>query len=129
MSDAIVVDTDILIDAGHDIEVALSVLEQYEHNSNLSVSVITKMELVVGCRNKHELRYMEKFLCRFLVLNVNEDISTKADGLLLKYRLSHGLLIPDALIAATAISWNYPLISKNQRDYRFIEGLNLEPYP
>ena len=129
MSGAIVVDTDILIDAGHDIEVALSVLEQYEHNTNLAVSVITKMELVVGCRNKHELRYMEKFLCRFLVLNVNEDISTKADSLLLKYRLSHGLLIPDALIAATAISWNYPLISKNQRDYRFIEGLNLEPYP
>jgi len=129
LSGAIVVDTDILIDAGHDIEVALSVLEQYEHNTNLAVSVITKMELVVGCRNKHELRYMEKFLCRFLVLNVNEDISTKADSLLLKYRLSHGLLIPDALIAATAISWNYPLISKNQRDYRFIEGLNLEPYP
>ena len=129
LSGAIVVDTDILIDAGHDIEVALSVLEQYEHNTNLSVSVITKMELVVGCRNKHELRYMEKFLCRFLVLNMNEDISTKADSLLLKYRLSHGLLIPDALIAATAISWNYPLISKNQRDFRFIEGLNLEPYP
>ncbi len=129
LSGAIVVDTDILIDAGHDIEVALSVLEQYEHNTNLSVSVITKMELVVGCRNKDELRYMEKFLCRFLVLNVNEDISAKADSLLLKYRLSHGLLIPDALIAATAISWNYPLISKNQRDFRFIEGLNLEPYP
>jgi predicted nucleic acid-binding protein len=72
---------------------------------------------------------MEKFLCRFLVPNVNEDISTKADSLLLKYRLSHGLLIPDALIAATAISWNSPLISKNQQDYRFIEGLNLEPYP
>jgi predicted nucleic acid-binding protein len=129
LSGAIVVDTDILIDAGHDIEVALSVLELYEHNTNLSVSVITKMELVVGCRNKHELRYMEKFLYRFLVLNVSEDISTKADNLLLKYRLSHGLLIPDALIAATAISWNSPLISKNQRDYRFIEGLNLEPYP
>ncbi len=129
MSGAIVVDTDILIDAGHDIEVALSVLEQYEHNTNLSVSVITKMELVVGCRNKHELRYMEKFLCRFLVLNLNEDISAKADSLLLKYRLSHGLLIPDALIAATAISWNYSLISKNQRDYRFMEELNLESYP
>ncbi len=85
--------------------------------------------LVVGCRNKNELQYMEKFLCRFLVLDLNEDISTKADNLLLKYRLSHGLLIPDALIAATAMSWNYPLITKNQRDYRFIEGLNLESYP
>ncbi len=54
MSGAIIVDTDILIDAGHDIEVALSVLEKYEHNVNLSVSVITKMELVVGSRLSHK---------------------------------------------------------------------------
>lgn len=65
LSGVIVVDTDILIDAGHAIEVALSVLEEYEHNTNLSVSVITKMELVVGCRNKDELRYMENFFAVF----------------------------------------------------------------
>jgi len=45
------------------------------------------------------------------------------------YRLSHGLVIPDSLIAATAIVLNYPFITKNQRDYRFIQGLNLLPYP
>jgi hypothetical protein len=45
------------------------------------------------------------------------------------YCLSHGLLIADALIAATAIALNLPLLSKNQRDYRFIEGLNLLSYP
>jgi predicted nucleic acid-binding protein len=38
-------------------------------------------------------------------------------------------LIPDALIAATALYHQEPLISKNQRDYRFIEGLTLQPYP
>ncbi len=129
MSGTIVVDTDILIDAGRGIEEALTFLEKYEHSTTLSVSIITKMELVVGCRDKHELRDMEKFISRFLVLNLNEDISIKADDLLLQYRLSHGLLIPDALIAATTISWNYSLISKNQRDYRFIEELNLLVYP
>jgi predicted nucleic acid-binding protein len=54
---------------------------------------------------------------------------SKAIGLLLQYRLSHGLAIPDALIAATAITFNQPFISKNQRDYRFISGLQLLPYP
>jgi predicted nucleic acid-binding protein len=49
--------------------------------------------------------------------------------LLRQYRLSHGLLIPDALIAATAIATNLPLVTKNQRDYRFISGLQLFPYP
>jgi predicted nucleic acid-binding protein len=45
------------------------------------------------------------------------------------YALSHGLQIPDALIAATALALNIPLLSKNQRDYRFISGLSLLPYP
>lgn len=49
-------------------------------------------------------------------------------------RTSGGLLIPDALIAATAVVNGMPLISKNQRDYRFIEygfieRLDLLPYP
>lgn len=87
------------------------------------------MELIVGCQDKSELRDAEKFLCRFRLLNLNESISSKADELLLQYRLSHGLLIADALIAATAINWNYPLISKNQRDYRFIKELKLLSYP
>jgi predicted nucleic acid-binding protein len=43
--------------------------------------------------------------------------------------LSHGLLIADALIAATAVVLDAPLISKNQRDYQFIAGLNLLAYP
>jgi predicted nucleic acid-binding protein len=52
-----------------------------------------------------------------------------AVDLLRQYRLSHGLAIPDALIAATAITLDQPFISKNQRDYRFIDGLQLLPYP
>lgn len=125
----IIVDTDILIDAGRNINQALNCLRQYEQKAKLAISIITKMELVVGCRDKNELRKIERFIRRFQILNLNENISTHADKLLCKYRLSHGLLIPDALIAATAISWNYHLISKNQRDYRFIEELNLLSYP
>ncbi|NLF95992.1 MAG: type II toxin-antitoxin system VapC family toxin [Candidatus Riflebacteria bacterium] len=43
--------------------------------------------------------------------------------------LSHNLLIADALIAATAITLQIPLISKNQKDFRYIEELSLLPYP
>jgi hypothetical protein len=62
-------------------------------------------------------------------VKITEPISDKAVDLLRRYRLSHGLDIPDALIAATAIEHNQPFASKNQRDYRFIAGLNLLPYP
>ena len=66
---------------------------------------------------------------RFHVLKLTEQISDTAVALLQQYRLRYGLAIPDALIAATAITVNQPFISKNQRDYRFIKGLQLLSYP
>ena len=123
-----IVDTDVLIDAALQISKAIDCLDGLEQNSMLSVSVITQMELFVGCRNKTELGNTKRFLQRFQVLKLSDQISDKAIGLLLQYRLSHGLAIPDALIAATAITFNQPFISKNQRDYRFISGLRLLPY-
>jgi hypothetical protein len=82
----------------------------------------------VGCRNKQESAVLDRFLKRFQVIKLNESISNSAVDLLRHYRLSHGLLIPDALIASTALSLSVDLATKNQRDYRFIENLNLLPY-
>ncbi|GAB4159030.1 MAG: hypothetical protein Fur0046_38490 [Cyanobacteria bacterium J069] len=56
-------------------------------------------------------------------------VGDRATQLLQDYFLSHGLLIPDALIAATAIEHQIPLLTKNQRDFRFISDLTLLPYP
>jgi predicted nucleic acid-binding protein len=123
------VDTDILIDAALDVSEAVDCLDTLEDTSGLAVSVITQMELIVGCRNKAEFRKMEQFLARFQLLPLNEQISRIAVELLQKYRLSHGLLIPDALIAATAMGLNLDFVSKNQRDYRFVENLKLLNYP
>jgi predicted nucleic acid-binding protein len=91
--------------------------------------LITQMELFVGCRNKTELWKTEQFLKRFQIIKLNEPISDAATELLRQYRLSHGLAIPDALIAATALFFEQDFITKNQRDYRFITGLSLLPYP
>lgn len=129
MNGLIIVDTDILIDAARQISEAVDSLAQIERESVLAVSVITQMELLVGCRNKAELRHTERFLQRFQVLKLNELICDTALEFLRRYRLSHGLMIADALIAATATTLNQPFISKNQSDYRFIGGLQLLPYP
>jgi hypothetical protein len=129
MNQVIVVDTDILIDAARQINEAIQCLERIECESTLAVSAITQMELLIGCRNKTELHNTDRFLQRFHPLPLNEQVSNTALELLQQYRLSHGLMIPDALIAATAITLNQPLISKNQRDYYFIKELHLLPYP
>lgn len=129
MADFVLVDTDILIDAGHGNKDALTCLEQIEERSGLAISTITEMELVVGCRNKAELRSLEKFLERFELVPLTEQVTWTAIDLLKRYRLSHGLLIADALIAASAISQDVSFVTKNQSDFRFIAGLKVLDYP
>jgi predicted nucleic acid-binding protein len=125
----ILIDTDILIDAARNIDDALNCLQNVEQQAFSAVSSVTQMELIVGCRNKSELRALDHFLERFEIISISEQISNKAIDLLKQYRLRHGLHIADALIAATAIVTNIQFISKNQRDYRFIEALRLLSYP
>jgi predicted nucleic acid-binding protein len=127
--DMIIVDTDILIDAGRNVNEAVNCLQQIEQRFSVAVSSVTQMELIIGCRNKNELHSLEQFIERFHIISLDEQISDTAIDLLKQYRLSHGLLIADALIAATAIISDLSFVSKNQSDYRFIEDLQLLPYP
>jgi predicted nucleic acid-binding protein len=122
-------DTDILINVGRGDAEAINCLQSYAQTSVLAISIITQMELIVGCRDKKELQSLKKFFKQFQILELNKQVSDKTVELLEKYRLSHGLLIPDALIAATAIENNENFITKNQKDFKFIKELNLLPYP
>ena len=124
-----IVDADILIDAGRGLTDAINCLLRLETASTLAISAVTQMELIVGCRNKMELQALEKFLTRYQILKITNEISDLAVDLLKQYFLSHSLLIADGLIAATALVHNEAFITKNQRDFRFIAGLNLLPYP
>ena len=86
------------------------------------------MELIVGCRNKEELKALDHFLKRFKIIPVNEEISLEAIKLLWQYKLSHGLLIADSLIASTSIIYKTSFLTKNQKDYRYIKKLKLITY-
>ena len=124
-----IVDSDILIDAGRGETDAINCLLRLETASTLALSAVTEMELIVGCRNKTELKALEKFLARYQILKITDEISDRTVELLKQYFLSHNLLIADGLIAATALVHNEAFITKNQRDFRFIAGLNLLAYP
>jgi hypothetical protein len=87
------VDTDILIDASRQIDEALACLQLLGQHSCLTVSAITAMELLVGCRDKRELQITERFLERFHVVPLNTDITSIALSLLKQYRLSLGLFV------------------------------------
>ncbi len=124
-----IVDSDILINVARGDSEAIICLSRLEKTSGLAVSAVTQLELIVGCRNKTELNDLEKFLRRYQILKITDQISDRAVELLKQYFLSHGFLIADGLIAATALVHNEAFITRNQRDFRFIAGLNLLPYP
>jgi predicted nucleic acid-binding protein len=125
----LLVDTDILIDFSRGMSATAQYLDQTSQTTTLAISCITHMELIVGCVDKQALRTIERFVTRFQILPLTPEISQKAIELLRQYKLSHNLLIPDALIASTALAFGIPLGTRNQRDFRFIPDLVLAPPP
>lgn len=65
MTDWVLVDTDVLIDVGRSVAEAITCLQQIEQQASPTISVVTQMELMIGCRDKAELRTVERFLQRF----------------------------------------------------------------
>jgi tRNA(fMet)-specific endonuclease VapC len=90
---------------------------------DLAVSVITTGELFYGARDKLELEKIQKHLALMKQIALNEEISKNFLTLLEEYALSHKLSVPDALIAATALSQNLSLYTLNIKDFRFIPDL------
>lgn len=127
MTDQILVDTNILIDISRNFEPTIELLKRYEARATLVVSAMTQMELIIGCQNKEALRAVDLFLRGFPIVTINESISDRAISLLETYFLSHGLLPGDGLIAATAIEHSWPLLTRNQKDFRFIDAISLLP--
>jgi len=86
------------------------------------------MELLQGCRNKTELLQLKKKLKAYHIIHFNDAASRLTIELIEKFRLSHGLLIPDAIIAATSITFNLKLFTYNLKDFKFIPGIQLYEY-
>lgn len=89
------------------------------------MSSVTYMELMVGALNKREAGIIKKAFSDFEIVEISEAISARARNLIEKFTKSHGLLIPDALIAASALELQIPLYTANIRDFRFIPDLSL----
>jgi len=110
--------------------VVATVSESYdliEGLPNITLSAVTYMELVQGMRNKAELAALDAPSRggRPDRRPFNREISEHAVSLVRRYFLSHSLRMADALIAATALESNRPLITANDKHYRMIDGLDL----
>jgi len=125
MRSLVLIDTDVLINLAHGDRKTIAQVDLLKNERILATTIISQMEMVVGCRDNHELHTLGRFLSRFRIMALSESAGGIAADLLQKFHLSHGLAIPDALIAGIAIAEHLPLLTGNRRHYQFIEELEL----
>ena len=121
----ILCDTNVLIEAFKGNE---KIIKKIEHIGieNIGISSVTVMELYYGVLNKRELNKIKKEINALTIVHFSDAISKLAVRLIENYGKSHGLQIPDAIIAATALSFEWKLLTLNIKDFRFIDGISIQ---
>lgn len=91
----------------------------YLHEDN-SVSVITKIEVL----GYHQLATPDKQLLEALFDNLNViGLSNEVTTLAIMLRQQRKMSLGDAIIAATALAEDLPIVTRNQGDFSWIENL------
>lgn len=121
------IDSDVLIWVARGNPSAISRLQTV---ANWHISAVSYMELAQGCRDKAELKAMQKAFSFEAgdVLAITQPISDLACTLVEKYALSHSVHLADALIAATAMINAMPLLTGNGKRFSSIKGLKIEVF-
>jgi predicted nucleic acid-binding protein len=101
-------------------------LKTFLESLNGAIDTVVYVELIQGAKNKTEVARIEKALGQFPMIHFDESISRRTIDLIRTYSKSHGLLLGDAVIAATCLEKNIRLVTFNARDFRFIEGIKIQ---
>ncbi|MFN2267489.1 MAG: type II toxin-antitoxin system VapC family toxin [Desulfonatronovibrio sp.] len=121
MSDAVLVDTDVLIDFLRGYDKAITFIDKFSPRIILSSIVVA--ELYAGVKGNNELSVLNNFVSLFRIVPIDADIA-KAGGLYKRdFGKSHGVGLADAILAATAKIKNAKLKTLNVKHYPMISGL------
>ena len=127
----VLIDSDVLIWLTRGNASAVAVLQ---NTPDWVISAASYMELAQGCRNKTELKAMQKAFkssendAQPDILPITQTISNMACTLVEKYALSHSVHMADALIAATAMTHSLPLMTANNKHFSAIAGLKIQVF-
>jgi len=124
-ANAFLIDTDIFIDYLKGIQPACALLDFPQFD--IYYSSWTRKELLAkpGLRES-ERQEIVVLLGRFRMIPVDDAVAEKYWKLLRKYE-SQGLRQADAIVAATAWQKSLPLMTRNQKHFRFISEIELAP--
>ena len=115
------VDTDIAIDFLRQRDYARKLLERWANEGLLAISTITHLEIYQGMKAGEEVA-TNAFLDGLISVAVDVPIARRAGKMLRELR-SRGVTvgIADAVIAATALELNAPLLTNNVGHYPFAD--------
>lgn len=123
------VDTDVFIWFIRGSKKAAALLDEI---GDISISSVTYIELIQGVHNKKEIRKINKALekCNTEIIHIDIDVSTQATRYVSEYFHGHSLQLADALIGATAIAHDMPLVTGNYKHFSVLkkEGLELKRF-
>lgn len=95
-------------------------------NDELNISIIVRIETLGFNGDESEMQKLKDFLSLAKIYYVDDLIADKTIDLRKTYRK---LKLGDAIIAATALTNNLTLISRNTKDFEDISGLTcINPY-
>ena len=120
----VICDTNIFISLFRNIQQTVEELEIIG-SENVLIPSISVMELYRGMQYKKEMIEMQNKISSYNILHYNEDVSRTAIQLINKFKLSHNLQIPDAIIGAMSVVYNLELFTYNKKDFQFISGIKL----
>ena len=92
---------------------------------HIALSIISEYEIIAGAKDNIMQKRFEKLLGNYTIISLDHGISSLGIYLYKKYKLSHGLDMPDSLIAATAIELDLPLFTYNTKDFSYIPDIRL----
>lgn len=112
---SVLLDTNILIECFREVPTAIGWFKSLEERP--SISVMSELELYAGVRSQREEREVHAVRQRLRCLATTEEIAERAGSFMRHYRKSHGIDIPDAVIAATAEHHGLRLATLNVKHY------------
>jgi predicted nucleic acid-binding protein len=115
---SVLLDTDVVIEIqrGNDPQIRAKWRSLVTSGTALLYSPVVAAETWAGAR-PHEHLLVQSFFDALICIPTDYEIGELAGTLLRKFAKSHGLEIPDALIAATAIQHNATLWTRNRKHY------------
>ena len=101
----------------------------YVANLDFGICATIYIEALQGSISNAQKQTIKRVLDNVPLLRITPQISRRAINLIDAYSNSHGLLLADALIAATALENDLTVLTYNVNDFQFVQNLKWQKPP